>query len=55
MVFRAAEGSALLHYRAIKTALMMVILKSSGADPSPSRFEFALVESVACSAQDGPS
>ena len=39
-----------LHHRAITKLLGYVALKSSGADPSPSRFEDGNGEGIACSA-----
>jgi hypothetical protein len=51
--FSEAEGSAPLHHRAITNCLDGVALKSSGADPSPSRLEHGYGEGMACSAQGG--
>ena len=42
-----------LHHRAITKLLGYVALKSSGADPSPSRFEDGNGEGMACWAQGG--
>src|SRR5579859_6383824 len=51
--FSEAEGSAPLHHRAITNCLDRLALKSSRADPSPSRLENGNGEDMACSAQGG--